>query len=66
MNHAIEALEVSLDVLQTNAPINEAEGNLEQAKLEREAIEDIKGGLKVLYEAVEASRIPSNSKETIN
>lgn len=38
MKHAaaIAQLEVSAQVCETNAPINEAEGNHEQAKLERD------------------------------
>lgn len=33
MKHAINQLQISLDTVETNAPINESEGNLEQAAL---------------------------------
>lgn len=36
MKHAIEVLRQAAQVASNNAPINEAEGNLEQAALERE------------------------------
>jgi Zn finger protein HypA/HybF involved in hydrogenase expression len=36
MEQAITQLEIALEVVETNAPINEAEGNLEQVQLERE------------------------------
>lgn len=45
---AITELEVSLDTYKTNAPINEREGNLKQAKLEREYETSISAAVKEL------------------
>ena len=48
MNAAITYLETSLNVLETNEPINRAEGNIEQADLEAISISQIKEGIEVL------------------
>lgn len=51
MKHAISQLEINLEVVETNEPINRANGNIDQADLElecakefREAIEILKNG----------------------
>jgi hypothetical protein len=48
MNAAITYLETSLNVLETNEPINRAEGNIEQVDLEAISISQIKKGIEVL------------------
>ena len=48
MNAAITYLETSLNVLETNEPINRSEGNIEQADLEAISISQIKEGIEVL------------------
>ena len=48
MNAAITYLETSLNVLETNEPINRSEGNIEQADLEAISISQIKKGIEVL------------------
>ena len=48
MNAAITYLKASLNVLETNEPINRAEGNIEQADLEAISISQIKEGIEVL------------------
>lgn len=45
---AVATLEVALDVLKTNEPINRAEGNMEQANLEARNAADIERALKLL------------------
>lgn len=47
---AIAQLQVSLEIVETNAPINEREGKLEQAKLERECAESYQAAIKKLEE----------------
>ena len=42
MQAAIAILETALEALEINAPINEREGNIEQARLERENAEEVK------------------------
>ena len=51
MNAAITYLETSLNVLETNEPINRAEGNIEQADMEAVSIFQIKKGIEVLKSA---------------
>jgi hypothetical protein len=48
MNAAITQLEVTLDVLETNEPINRAEGNIAQADLEATNAAEIRDALGVL------------------
>lgn len=48
MTGAVATLEVALDVLKTNEPINRAEGNMEQAELEARNAVDIERALKLL------------------
>lgn len=48
---AIEQLEISLETLVTNEPINRAEGNTEQADLEAENASEIRQALAVLKAA---------------
>ena len=48
MEHAITQLEISLEIAENNAPINEAEGNFEQAALERECADSYRDAIKVL------------------
>ncbi len=48
MEHAITQLEIALDIVETNAPINEAEGNLEQAQLERECAASYRAAIEKL------------------
>lgn len=45
---AIVELQNSLRTMKTNAPINEREGNMEQAKLERENAASYQAALRVL------------------
>lgn len=45
---AVAALEQSLSVVETNEPINRAEGNIEQAQLEAETAESIREAITVL------------------
>lgn len=42
---AIEELKVSLDTVETNAPINEREGDARQAKLERQIAKSCKAAI---------------------
>lgn len=49
--YAINELEIALDVVETNAPINEAEGNLEQAELERTVAESCRAAIELLKNA---------------
>lgn len=48
MTHAIAELEIALDVRKTNEPINRASGDIAQADLEKEGVEDITAALDVL------------------
>ena len=48
MQHAIVQLGIALDVVLNNAPINEAEGNMEQAALERRCAADYRQTIEVL------------------
>lgn len=45
---AVVALEVALDTLKTNEPINRAEGNIDQAELEAQSAVEIEQALEVL------------------
>ena len=51
MKAAIAQLEISLSALETNEPINRAEGNEEQADLEATNAADIRQALAVLAAA---------------
>ena len=51
MHAAITYLETSLNVLETNEPINRAEGNIEQANLEAVSLLQIKEGIEFLRAA---------------
>lgn len=56
-SYTISSLEGLLDVCKTNAPINEAEGNVEQAEHEREVqacVEDAINALKYLAQPASA------------
>lgn len=53
MKAAITQLQIHLDVLTTNEPINRAEGNTEQADLEAANAAEIRQAIAVL-EAIEA------------
>ncbi len=48
MNYAITQLEIALEVAENNAPIQEADGNLEQAALNRQVAKDCKEAIKAL------------------
>jgi hypothetical protein len=48
LDHAINELEVTLNVAETNAPIQESEGQHEQAKLNRDRAASIRQALGVL------------------
>jgi hypothetical protein len=48
MDHAVATLKVALDTVQHNLPITEAEGNADQAALQRETIESIQAALDCL------------------
>lgn len=48
MQAAITTLEIALEVLETNEPINRQEGNLEQAELELVSAQEIREALEVL------------------
>lgn len=45
MKAAIAQLQISLDIVETSAPINEREGNYEQALLERKNAEDFRNAM---------------------
>ena len=51
VGHAISQLQVSLGVVNNNAPINEAEGEAEQAALERDIASSIEEAIEVLEES---------------
>jgi len=51
MHAAITYLETSLSVLETNEPINRAEGNVEQADLEAISAFQIREGIEILKAA---------------
>ncbi len=46
--HALATLQIALDTVETNYPINLAEGDLAQAELEERAAEDFRAAIKVL------------------
>jgi len=48
MNHAIAELERAIEVAENNAPINEREGNHEQAELERAVAKDCRAAIEKL------------------
>lgn len=48
MEHAIIQLEISLAIVENNAPINEAEGNREQAEYERKVAASIRAAIEKL------------------
>lgn len=48
MQAAIEALQIVLEVLEINAPINENEGNFEQARFERERAVELRAAIMFL------------------
>ena len=48
MEHAIATLEIALEAAETNAPIHEAEGNEEQAKLNRECAAEYREAIEKL------------------
>lgn len=48
MLHAIAALEVALEVVETNEPINRAEGNIPQANIEAEQIVSFRRAIEFL------------------
>lgn len=50
--HAIAELENALEVVETNAPINEKEGNLEQAQLERHCAKSFKEAISILKKPI--------------
>ena len=51
-NLAISELENALQVVETNAPINEKEGNLEQAQLERHCAKSFKEAISILKKPI--------------
>lgn len=51
MEYAIAELEVALDVALTNAPINEREGNTEQAEMERRCADSYQRAIEILRQA---------------
>lgn len=51
-DYAIAQLKVSLETVENNAPINERESNLEQAKLERECAESYRAAIEKLERAM--------------
>lgn len=51
-DYAITQLKISLEIVETNAPINEKEGNLEQAELERKCAESYRLAIAKLEAAV--------------
>lgn len=54
MNAAISELEISLETLETNEPINRKEGKIAQADLEAVNAAEIRQGLRLLKAAREA------------
>lgn len=55
MNAAIVQLEISLEVLETNEPINRANGNIEQAECEVINASEIRQALAILRTAAQPS-----------
>jgi hypothetical protein len=53
MNHAINELEISLEILKTNEPIHRSEGKAEQADLCEEKIINIEAAIAVLKEEIQ-------------
>lgn len=51
MQAAINQLEIYLDVLETNEPINRAEGKIEQADLEKQNAIEVRAALDKLRSA---------------
>lgn len=58
---AVEALNEALAVVETNEPINRAEGNVEQADLEKENAASFKEALKVLEEHQAEGEAPGSA-----
>ena len=56
MQAAIDYLQNQLQVLETNAPINEREGHLAQAALERDSAAQIRDALTLLLNAKHLSQ----------
>lgn len=54
-SHALATLYIALDTVETNYPINLAEGNLAQAELEERAAEDFRAAIKALEDQQRAS-----------
>ena len=51
-DYAIAQLKVALETAENNAPINEREGKIEQAKLERECAESYRAAIEKLERAM--------------
>lgn len=50
MNHAAAHLEMAAEVAEHNAPISAAEGNQDQAELQREVAHDCRDAIELLQE----------------
>ncbi len=64
MKSAITTLEIALDTLVTNEPINRREGHVEQSDLEARNAAEIRQALHILN-AVEQAREPIYPKPTV-
>lgn len=53
LEQAKATLEATIDIAENNAPINEAEGNLEQAALERKTAEECRAVLVIIDDELE-------------
>lgn len=65
-NAAVSVLEVMLEVLENNEPINRREGNLPQANLERSSAVDIRAVLDRLAAPTQAINQPKFNQENAN
>jgi hypothetical protein len=62
---AIASLQVALDTVENNAPINEAAGHVEQAALERESAESFRKALAILDDAANEEFEPAEGQEQL-
>lgn len=62
LSHAITTLEIAQDTVQTNEPINRAEGNIEQADLELQVDASIQTALDYLHDVEGEAEAPDESE----
>lgn len=64
LNQAKATLEVTIEIAKNNAPINEAEGNLEQAALERQTAEECQSAVDILNIDLELSALEREMRDS--